>query len=326
MVHIVAGMAAKHLLRGGRERAPEQNKRTLGAKKIGAIALVSGLVGTGYGFATNFEVNKPVKSESTVHVGDQTVREIDLALDKQCDTAFTTSVTSMAKYVTKVAGIDVAWRSQTVEFENDTALCLKGTTVKASLDSDKHHITIHVDPADIYADTYPVPGTVFAKPDMSMTQVVVENITNVFRGTPFVQDFGPFKDAVRTEDNADSFLRDAAMTKGMKATADNCTPQVWSTAHDAFERGLANRVLLGARLYDQSLTADSVTVLVGEAATSADNVKQQIGRSSNVDKANDSLQKVLDAHPDSLSADQGSVGKCEVPASVTQAAQGGGNS
>lgn len=323
MANILVGAAAKRLLRGGHERDPEQKKRKFGAKQIGAIALASGLVGTGIGFVSNFETSKPIKSETSVGVGDQAVREIDLTLDKQCDTAFTTSVTSMAKYVTKVAGVDVAWRSQTVQFENDTALCLKGTTIKASLDQAHHHITLHVNPDDIYADTYPVPGTVLAKPDMSLTQVVVENITNVFRGTPFVQDFGPFKDAVRTEDNADSFLRDAAMTKGMKATADNCTPQVWTTTHGAFEKGLANRVLLGAKLYDASLTTDNVTVLVGEAATSADNVKQQIGRTSNVDKANDSLQKVLEANPGSLSADQGTVGKCEVPDAVVQATQGG---
>ena len=312
-------VVAEKLVGKNPEEWKKRVKLALGATALAGVVTVGGCSG----FVKAMNDVAPVKQETSVAVGEQKVTSVDLNLSKQCNTGYTTTIASLAKVSTKVMGIEAAWKSREVTAELDTKLCMDSGEVKAELDKEQRTITVRLNPNDITSDVVLNPASLHQKPDMSATQIIVENAMNIFRGTPFVEDIGFIKDTVAMDDGVDSFLASAALTKGMKATADQCTPQVFEVTHTAFEKGIAKQILTGARLYDPTLAPENVKVLIGEARTPADNSKQGIGRSSNIDKADASLQAILDKNKDSLSANQGTIGKCELSDEVRQMAAAG---
>lgn len=317
MSHIVAGMAGRGIKNElGKWVDPEHRRKRL-AQSLGII--VVGFAGFS-AVGDNLAEIIPITQGTTLGVGNQNVIDINLDLEKVCYTGFTTEVAATAKYSNKLGELEWLWKSQTANFNVDTELCMDATTAKTSIDQKNRHITVRIDNDAITSDVSIVPGSVFSSSDMSPTAMPVENVMNLFKSTPFVEDADFIKDAVRMNDGADSMLANTALTSGLKAVGDNCTEQVWPTVESTFVSGVAKSVLLGAKLYDPGLTEEDVTVLIGDATDAEQNLSQIIGKKTSVDKAYASLQE-LRKKENTLTVNNDTVGKCEVSESVKAAAK-----
>jgi len=296
---------------GDAEHRKKRVMQSIGAAAVGIAAFSA--------VGKNLSEMIPVTQGTTLNIGDQRVIDIDLDLEKVCYTGFTTEVAATTKYSNKVGDFEWLWKSQTEKFQVATELCMDATTAKATLDKENHHITVHIDKDAITSDVHILPESIHPSSDMSPTAVPVENIMNVFKATPFLEDVGFIKDLTSGNDEAGGALAMAALVSGTKAVGDNCTSKVWPVVEPSFSDGVSNSVLLGARLYDKALTRNNTTILIGDAKSEEENAAQIVGKKTSVDGAYASLQD-LRAKNNTLTVNNDTVGSCDVSQAVKDAA------
>lgn len=304
---------------GERKKTPAARMRRL----IGGASLVALGVGLYNGGVYAMQAAQPIKQGITVEAGNQEITNIDLTLQKQCNTEFSARGTSAAKFAIEAFGIkDVAWKQITVQEDAETEFCFENKTVHVAVDKQAHRATVKLDGKDIIADTRVVPGSLQIKTDANMLQAIGDNIVNLYKNTPFVQDVSFIKDAGNGLDAQTSAMANSAITVGLKAAATNCAPKAWDMVAPSFSDGVASQISVGMHALDSSWGPDDISVLIGDAKTPADNARQTVGTTTTVDDAYNKLQQVL-GNNNTLSTDQGSLGKCDVPDTVRQqAAQG----
>ena len=261
--------------------------------RLGAAGVI--LSAGAYGAWTGVMDHLPALTHETLEVeaGRSDVLSIDLNLAKKTYTASTIRTTSKAEYAVGVGPVKrMYFKNNEVTFVAENSLSMEGNTANATLDTAANHIDVHIDSDAIMADIAIVEGSVQSKPDENLIAAWGENMSNTLRATPLISNLGMVEGFNGAIDSNNDALENVAIVYGLKSAADTCTPKVWPVSHEAFINGVKDGILLGAQLYDDDLTRDDVTVLIGDATTEAENVNQKIGVQTSVD---DTYNKIADS-------------------------------
>lgn len=250
-----------------------------------------------------------VKNKMDIESGKSEIVDIDLELSETSHTAYTQKINAKAKMTKEVLGMDAYFKSDEVNFLAETKMTMKSNTAKARYDADKHHITAHIDADAIETNISMVPGSIQHTTDGNLAAAFTDSLAINLKAIPWLGDLSALEGVTTSSDKSNSVLGNIATVTGLNSAAETCPPKAWPVLDEAFADGIANDVLLGAKLLDPTLTRENVTVLIGDAETEVDNDKQVVGKVSSVQEAYDKMNKQLSANGVEVTSNPGT---CEL--------------
>lgn len=273
-----------------------------------AITAVAGIALT-TGVFEGFLLGIPVKQRLELEATKSEIVDINLQLSETSHTAYTQKIQSKAEYSAGIKNLDLYRKSDQTDFLAETKMTMKGNTAKAQLNQSTDKITVHIDPSAIEANINVVAGSIEHHTDGNLAAALLDDISTTIKAVPGVGDWGVLEGVTTISDKSTSALGNVAMVEGLHSAANTCVPKAWPILYEPFADGVANDVLLGAKLYDPELTREDVTVLIGDAQTEAENEQQIVGKVTSVDET---YNKMVDALKDKNIELGSKPGTCEL--------------
>ena len=293
--------------RGAEQEATKNRHPLVKAAAIGAIGLAAVGVAGFNGFKNGFP--DLVKDKVEIDGGSAEITDFDLELSETSHTAYTQKIEAKAKQVKELIGVDAYFKSDQVSFEAETKMTMQGNTAKAKYDKENGHITVHVDDDAISTSIDIVPGTINHVTDGNLAAAAVDSLGGTLKALPWIGDLSMLEGVTTATDKSNSALGNIATVEGLHSAAQTCVEKAWPVLSEPFADGVANDVLLGAKVLDPTLDRDDVTVLIGDAKTEAENEQQIVGKVSSVDEAHEKLMGALSGADIEVSSNPGT---CEL--------------
>lgn len=301
----------QNALSHSKEVAKERSRKPyIALGVVGVLAASS--VFAGCGVVRAIENHKIIDNETTASGGKSEIIKFDDTFESHCWTATTIQISdAVVKNETRVLGVSTGWKSTTVSMKMQEELCIDGTPLDVSVNTDTGHVDVNLPSKSVIrTEISLVPGSLKPVVDQTPSYVFSDTFQKVLQSTPFLEDTALAKQVTDITTSQENTQLNMGVVIGMDKAQKDCGPTVLEMAKPASEQGIKNiykRGLMVAQKMHPEINPDDISILVEGKPYSEITID---GTKSSIDQAYAAVKKI-DAADDSFSIDEGKAGTCE---------------